>query len=170
MQSPTVAVRIGPCACPGAPHEEGDVVNLREKLGLAAGVQLQSSIIAASNSGLSGPAVTGILGEAYLLVGVESWNLVDDKGQAIPVTPQSITDQLLSDFERATVAADKADDLYATRYVVPLVNRVANSSPSTTTGGPTSVIRNGGGTKRHRPSKQSSTTTTEMAVTATTSS
>jgi hypothetical protein len=169
MQS-TVAVRIGPCACPGAPHEDGDVVNLRERLGLAQGVQLQSAIISAGQSGLSAPAITGVLGEQYLIVGVESWNLVDDKGKAIPVTPEMITEHLLSDFERGTVAADKADELYATRYVVPLVNRAANSSPSTTTGGPTSVIRNGGGTKRHRPSKQSSTTTTEMAVTATTSS
>ena len=163
MQTPTVAVRIGPCACPGEPHPDGEVVNLRERLTLSQGIQLQSAILEASKSRLGGPAATGVLSEQYLLVGVESWNLVGMDGP-IPVTPETIAEHLLSDFERGNVASNQADELYAERYILPLVQRATNSSPSTTTDESTSPTSDGGTTEPPTPSEPSWTSHTPTDV------
>jgi hypothetical protein len=168
MQSPTVAVPIGPCSCPGTPHEH-DSVDLRSKLGLAAGTMLQRLIVEANQSRPDAAELTGQLSEAYLRVGVVGWSFVDEKGKPVPVTPATLREYLLDDFERAIAVADAADDLYKVPVLGPLVLRAANSSPTTTTSESTSPTPRGGTPKRPRRSKPSSTSTTATGVTAMTS-
>lgn len=161
-----VKVRIGECQCPGAPHEDGDHVWLRPKLGLSAGVELQSIIAEATQANPRPPTavITGRLVEAYLLHGVAEWTLVDVVGP-IPVNRDTITTHLLSDFGRSQEAASVADDLYFGPVISPLVEQAQTSLRAGSTNGRTSQ-RNG---KAHKPSKRSSTTTTPTGATGKTS-
>jgi hypothetical protein len=167
MQPTSVAVPIGPCQCSGTPHEDGDVVELRERLGLAQGVQVQTVIVAARQQEQPVEVITGLLSEAYIRVGVSGWNLTDEQGKPLPVTRQTIEDRLLSDFSIGSIVSDRADTLYAETVVTPLVQAAANSSPTTTTNGSTSA-RNGGSRKPRTRSKQSSITTIPTAATSAT--
>ena len=156
------------CQCPGTPHADGDLVYLRPKLGLAAGIELQSIMQAALQSETRPTAgeVQGQLVEAYLLHGIADWTLAVDE-VAVPVTRETITEHLLSDFARAEPVADKADDLYYGPVLAPLVNRVQSFSRATSTSEPTSAPKNGSPKPRKR-SKPSSTSTTPTASTAAT--
>ena len=169
MATEDIAVPVGVCLCPGTPHEDGDFVYLRAKLGLAAGTTLQRLIVEANQNRADNADLTGKLAESYLLLGVASWNLVDDKGHPVPVNPQTITTHLLDDFARAAPVADIADGLYMGPVLAPLVQKALASSSSTTTNGLTSV-KPDGRSKRPKRSKPSSTSTTPMVVTETISS
>jgi hypothetical protein len=150
------------CRC--AEQHEHDTVNLRPRLGLAAGIAIQRLVVEANQAERPATAaeLTGTLAEAYLLHGVASWTI------AKPVTPDNIRAELLEDFARGAVVADRADDLYMAAVLAPLLKKASISSPSTSSNGSTSAPGNG-----HRPtrkrSKPSSTSTTPMAATATTS-
>lgn len=168
MTSERVPVPIGPCACPGTPHTDGDVVELRTRLGLSAGVQLQRLIVEARQNRPDSIELTGKLAESYLLVGVAGWNLVDEAGRPVPVTPDTIQAQLLADFSRSAELADKADELYMGPVLGPLVKRAASLSPTTTTAGSTSA-RGSGSSRSQRRSKRSSTSSTRTAATGKTS-
>jgi hypothetical protein len=159
---PITSVSVGPCACPGSPHPE-DKVQLRPKLGLAEGVRLQAMVVEAKQNGVDAPTLTGMLAESYLLVGVSGWNLVDDKGKPLPVTPEAIKDSLLADFDRAAPVSDAADVLYREVAIGFLVKQAASLSRSTTTNGSTSAT-GGGSPKARKQSKRSSTSTIPMAV------
>jgi hypothetical protein len=165
-----VPVRVGDCQCPGSPHPDGDLVYLRPRLGLAAGIAIQRLIVEANQDRADSAEISGQLAEAYLLHGVAGWNLVGEgEGEKpIPVNEDSIRLYLLSDFVRSAPVADAADDLYMAAVLGPLVNRALASSPTTSTSGSTSATRRGK-SKAPRPSKPSSTTTTRTAATATTS-
>jgi len=161
----TLSVPI-PCPCPGTPHEV-DQINLRVKLGLAAGIAIQRMVIDANQNRPDAAELTGLLAEAYLLHGVESWTLESD-GRPIPVSAAAIRTWLLADFGISAPIADAADKLYMAAVILPLVNRAQTSSPSTPTNGSTSRPRRGT-SKRPKPSKPSSTGTTPTDSTATTS-
>jgi hypothetical protein len=163
-----VAVGVGECQCPGAPHPDGDLIYLRPRLGLAAGIAIQRLVVEANQDRSDSAEITGRLAEAYLLHGVADWNLVGEGGKAIPVNADSIRLYLLSDFARSAPAADAADDLYMAAVLGPLVNRALASSPTTSTSASTSVTPRGK-SKARRPSKPSSTITTPTDATAATS-
>jgi hypothetical protein len=148
------------------PHEE-DIVELRLKLGLAAGTQLQRLIVEANQNRSDNAELTGKLAEAYLLVGVVGWNLVTEAGPT-PVTPETIRTQLLDDFSRSAELADKADSLYMGPVLSPLVRRAATSSRTSSTTASTSA-KPAGPSKARKRSKRSSTSTTQTVATATTS-
>ena len=167
MQTSTVPVLIGDCLCPGAPHEDGDSVYLRAKLGLAAGVAVNRMLQDARRNGTGPEELTGRITEAYLLHGVESWTLMDESGP-IPVTPETIRAHLLDDFSRAWDAANRADELYSGPILDPLVNPGRRSSSSTSSNGSTSAP-SVGSPKAPKRSKRSSTSTTPTAVTEATS-
>lgn len=168
MTTESVPVLVGECLCPGTPHEDGDYVYLRAKLGLAAGTTLQRLIVEANQNRADNAELTGKLAEAYLLLGVESWNLVTERGHSIPVIPDTIKAHLLDDFARAAPVADVADDLYMGPVLSPLVKKAVALSSTTTTNGSTSVPPNGR-SKRPKRSKPSSTSTIPTAVTDPTS-
>ena len=163
----TVAVTGVVCPCPGTPHPDGDTVELRARLGLAAGIELQQLIVKANASGQTPEAMTGLLVESYIRLGVADWTFVGEGGGAVPVNAEMIQKYILDDFTTATPVAEKANDLYEGPVLGPLVNGVANSSRSTRTGSSTS--RTGSGSQKNpKRSQQSSTGTTQTAVTATT--
>jgi hypothetical protein len=164
----SVEVRVG-CPCPGQPHPDGDIVELREKLGLAAGTAVQRLIVEANaKHGMAEAQIAGSLAEAYLLFGVEAWSFVDEQGGKLPVTELTIRAKLLSDFALAAPIADVADDLYMAPVLLPLVERAKRLSPITPTDGSTSAPPTGRPMPRKR-SKRSSTTTTPTGGTAKTS-
>lgn len=168
MTTDLIPVCVGACLCPGAPHADGDFVYLRPKLGLAAGIAVQKLIIEAktADTPLSEADLTGALAEGYLLYGVAEWTFTN--GSAIPVTHDTIREHLLSDFERAEAAADKADDLYMNPVIAPLLKKARTLSQAMSKNGSTSATRNGS-PKRQKPSKRSSTSTTQTDGTAATS-
>jgi hypothetical protein len=166
-----IAVRIGECQCPGAPHAEGDIVSLRPILDLRGGFRVKRRLIEL-NQAAYGEQNTDMaeleihLAEVYLTEGIAEWNLVDEDGVARPLTDENLAAFLFSDYSRAEAAADKADDLYRPAVLDPLVTRALNSLPDTQTSGSTSPT-NGVGRKRPTRSKRSSTTTTLTDDTAT---
>jgi len=167
-----IAVRIGECQCPGAPHPDGDFVYLRPKLDLRGGFRVKRRLIELNQAAFGEQQgdmseLEIHLAEAYLTEGIFAWNLVDEAGEDRPVTPENLAEFLFSDYSRSEVAADKADDLYRPAVLDPLVNRALSSLPDTQTNGSTSPT-NGVGRKRQRASKRSSTTTSLMDDTATT--
>jgi hypothetical protein len=164
-----VEVRVG-CPCPGHPHPDGDTVRLRPRLSLRAGTTIQRLIIDANQrKGIDQAELVGVLAEAYLLHGVESWTFVDDRDSPVVVTPEAIRAILLSDFALSAELADTADDLYNAAVILPLVNRASRSSPTSQTGGSTSRPSAGTPRSRKRP-KRSSTSTTPTGDIETTSS
>jgi hypothetical protein len=181
-------VNIGACQCPGTPHPDGDVVELRDKMGYTGGSVLQAEMAEYLSTPIRerGPwtRLNARLKGLYLEEGIEGWNLLDAEGKPIPVSTLTIREQFLDDFtqaDRATAIADAADDLYYEAVLAPLVNRLLESSPSTPTNGstsqtpstetaPTESPSTPGSPKRRKPSKRSSTTTSQMGATVTISS
>ena len=146
------------------PVEVGeDTVNLRPRLGLAAGIAIQRLVVEANQSDKPATAaeLTGLLAEAYLLHGVASWSFPE------PVTPDNIRKRLLDDFERGAPVADVADGLYMAAVIAPLLKRALTSSPSTSSNGSTSA-HGSGAQSRPKRSKRSSTSTSLMDDTETT--
>jgi hypothetical protein len=163
MDTTNVPVLVGACLCPGTPHQDGDFVYLRAKLGLAAGTTLQRLIVEANQERNDSAELTGKLAEAYLLVGIESWDLQSPDGEPIPVNPGSIKEQLLDDFERSAPVADKADDLYMGPVLSPLVRRAVELSSTSMTNGSTSA-KPAGRSKARKRLKPSSITTIPTAA------
>lgn len=156
------------CPCPGTPHSEGDIVELRPKLGLAAGVRLQQMIVEARKAGGDAAVLTGALIETYLLVGVCGWTFVNQDGKPVPVNEDTIRAHLLDDFDRASPVADQADALYGQTVLGPFVVPRSKPSPATSTA-PSTSAKSAGSKKPRRPSRSSSTSTSQTGVTATTS-
>ena len=161
-----IAVPGVECPCPGKPHSEGDIVELRDRLGLAAGARLQHLLIASRTNEDNAAEVTGHLVEAYLLVGVCGWTFVDEAGKPVPVTEDNVRSILLEDFGLAYPVAEKADELYHQAVIGPLLNGASKPSRTTSTDASTSA-REGGSAKPPKRSKPSSTSTTQTGVTAT---
>ena len=153
-----IEVNIGACQCPNTPHADGDVVRLRERLGLAAGIAVQKLIIEANtaDNNIEGARRTGLMAEGLLLYGVESWNLVGLDGHPLPVSPETIRVQLLDDFERGQVASEKADDLYSLAVLSPLLKQVRTLSPPSPRDGSTSATGSSEKAKAASPSTRSS--------------
>jgi hypothetical protein len=118
-----VPVRVRDCACPGTPHgEEGDIVLLAPKPSLACGLAAQGDMIQA---GTDGKLLYQLWRVTYLRHGVVGWNLVDDRGKPVPLD----IEELLSDYELAGPAAEKADELYGEVVLRPLLARLQAISP-----------------------------------------
>lgn len=163
-----------PCICPpkgdAVRHPDGDIVTLRETLGFQAVVTLRFAVQVTKENdpNASIAQILGVLSEHYILAGVESWTVVDDKNKPVEVTPTALRERLLTNLDAAMTVADKADDLYLA-VMLPLLNRVSTSSPPTPTSGSTSPTTGTSDTPR-KPSKRSSISTIPTAGTEATSS
>jgi hypothetical protein len=153
------------CTCPpkadGEPRHAQDTVVLRDVLSPRARRALIYDLSLLGDEGTMGDKLA-TLNEGYVLRGVESWTLVDEKGKAIPVTPAMITEQLID--RPNDVVATAADDLYTEVVLLPLLLGASSYSPSTPTAAQMSAATNGQ-TPQRKPSKRSSTSTTPMVVT-----
>jgi hypothetical protein len=163
------------CICPPRAdgterHPDGDTVTLRERLDFRAALAARNSIVMLKNEDPDATSgdILATLTETYLLGGVESWSLVDERGKPVEVSRTAIRERLLSHVDAAMIVGDAADELYAASVILPLLKRAQDSSPPTPTSASTSATM-APSPKRPKPSKRSSITTIPTAATATTS-
>lgn len=107
-----------------------------------------------------------VLTEQYILNGVESWTLVDEKGKSLPVTKPNLRSILLANDEAANDVAEAADEQFSAQVLGPLVVAESTSSPPGPMDDSTSATKNSG-TPSPKPSSQSSTSTTPTGGTGT---
>jgi hypothetical protein len=164
------------CACPpkaeGEPrHPDGDTVNLRTKLDSRSALAMRWSVIQlkADDPDASVAEILGVMSEQYLLHGIESWTLVDEKGKPLPCTKANIRTRILAqDLEAIMPVVEEADELYMGIVILPLAAGASTSSPGSQTDASTSPPTESEPTPLKR-SRRSSTTTSRTAATATTS-
>jgi hypothetical protein len=166
----TIACLCPPLTSGDTRHPAGDEVHLRERLDFRAAATMRNVIafMQAEDEGASVPEILAALTEHYLLLGVESWTLVDARNKPIEVSKATIREHLLSHPDVAMEVGDAADELYSEAVIAPLVAKAQRSSPPSRTNGSTSATRRSPAPPRKR-SRPSSTTTTPTDDTATTS-
>jgi len=144
-----ISVRFRDCSCPGTPHPEGDIAELRPYLDYPGGAEALAAI-----ASLEGDMVrmAEVLGPVFIRRGVVSWNLLDDDGEPVPVTREALEGLR---WEDAYELADKADDLYGGQVLAPLVKRASTPSKGGRTNGSTPPRRKSS-PRRPRPSPSSS--------------
>jgi hypothetical protein len=126
-----VAVDIGPCACEGQPHES-DLVFLAPALSMSGGMAAQGAI---SKSDGDPVVLQELLADIWIRHGVVDWNLLDDKGQPIPLTSENVT-AALPYGKGGRLVSERADELYAEDILAPLVQRLERlSQPGSTPSG-----------------------------------
>jgi len=135
-----------PCICPALPdgeprHRDGDEVGLRERLDFLAVSTIKQNLGAMylDDPAAGVPEVLGVLQEQYVIHGVESWTVVDERGKPVPATKSAIRDLLLTRFDAADIVAEAADELYREAVTLPLLRKALRSSLPGPTGGSTSV-------------------------------
>ncbi len=154
-----------PCICPlkdgQTRHEAGDTVTLHERLDFRAATTARNTVamMKQEDDDVSTAEILAGLTEVYLLLGIASWSVVDDRGKAVEPNKQTIRQYLLSNPDVAMLVGDAADELYSDSVIAPLVARASMSSQPTPM--PASTSRtNGSGPKNRTRSKPSSTITT----------
>ena len=126
-----IVVDIGPCECAGQPHES-DVVYLAPALSMSGGMAAQGAI---ATSGGDALRLQELLADIWVRHGVVGWNLLDDRGNDIPLTPDNIA-RALPYGKGGRLVAERADDLYAEDILAPLADRLRKlSQPGPTPSG-----------------------------------
>ena len=162
-----------PCICPrkgdAVRHPGGDTIELKDKLDFRAVATIRWAIAIAQETdpGASMAEQFGLITEHYVLEGVASWSLVDDKGKPVEVTKAAIREHLLPHPE-AQAVGDAAEARYQA-VMLPLLRGESTSSPPSPTTESTSPTT-GSSEKARKPSKPSLTSISQTDATATTSS
>jgi len=143
---------------------------LRERLDFRAALTARNTMVLLKEEDpdVSSAEILAALTETYLVLGVESWSLVDAKGKPLPVSKAAIREVLLTKPDIAMEVGDAADALYSAAVILPLLARAQTSSPPTPTTESTSA-KTPSLPKPPKPSKRSSITTIPMAATGATS-
>lgn len=163
-----------PCPCPstgtGSPHET-DTVTLRDRLDFRSGVTIRKALGLLYNDDPDAQFsdVLGILTEQYLLLGIESWTLIDEKGEPLPVTKPAIRAFMEAHPEDAMDIGNSGDALYNQQVLLPLLTRGSTPSPDSPTDESTSAT-DGTNPTPPTPSRPSLITTSQTAVTEPTTS
>jgi len=126
-----IEVRARNCACPGAPHEEGDVVFLLPTIDIEGGLEAEADLLEAIQkfpipermSKREEDAATTARGRflrpkwfvTFLLHGAVGWNLVDAEGEPVPFDAK----QLVADYSLGRMPGDKAADMYGPGVLEP---------------------------------------------------
>jgi hypothetical protein len=95
-------VELGPCECPGKPHDT-DTVRIRESLSYADYLHL--------NDAASSGAMEGVW--ALFNMRVAGWSLVDEKGKPLPLSRavwQNLSTDVASKIQDAIGDIDNADE------------------------------------------------------------
>jgi hypothetical protein len=174
------------CICPpkagAVRHPDGDEITFKKALDFKsmAIIRWEIAIRQARDPKASLAEHFGAVTELYVLYGVESWTLVDAKGQPIDVSTSEIRERLLPSAQ-AQAIGDQADQTYQA-VMLPLLLQGSPSSPPTPTDESTSPktddsesqtaseenSKSSSSPTRQKPSKQSSISTIPTAATATT--
>jgi hypothetical protein len=72
-----IEVRVRDCACPDAPHPDGDIVYLRPKIGLEGGIAAQQALAKADGDV---EVLTRLWLSLFVRYGATGWNLRDETG------------------------------------------------------------------------------------------
>ena len=161
-----------PCVCPvltsGAARHESDTVTLRDTLGFRAGRTVRNAIVVSrtNDPDASIAEILAMLTEVYLIEGIESWSLVDQKNKPIEVDRHSIRTFMNEHQEEAGAVGDEADTLYQEMVLGPLVRKASTSSQPTRTGASTSATTGSTSTRRKRSKPSSTTTSRTDGITA----
>lgn len=142
-----VEVNIGACDCPGSPHADGDLVYLAPRLSMAGGMAAQGVIADAMGDTIR---LQELLADLWVRYGVIGWNLVDERGEPMPLTPENVA-AALPYGKGGRLVAERADDLYAEDILAPLVERAGKLSSR---GSTTSTPRATSATRRSTPKPQ----------------
>ena len=153
------------CICPpksnGDPrHVNGDTVTLRDHLPFRAGLAARNTVILLKqeDSEATTADILASLTEVYLLEGIESWTLYDDKGKQVPVSRSTIRAFMADHVDEAMTVGEEADGLYSASVIDPLVRRAATFSQPTQTTNSMSAT-NGSSPTPLKRSKRSSIST-----------
>jgi hypothetical protein len=142
-----IPVRFRDCSCPGTPHPDGDVAELRPYLDFAGGAEALAAVTVVDEDGTTShfrpvEEWAQYIGPVYIRRGVADWNVVDEDGDPVPVTREAL--EALR-YEEAYELANRADDLYGGQVLAPLVKRANALSKAG---------RTNGSTPRPRPSSR----------------
>ena len=152
------------CICPltstGKPRHEYDKIELKPVLDFRSALTVRNAIglLYQDDPEATAAEVLAAMSETYILVGIKSWTLVDDKNKPVPVSHLAIRERLLPNWDAASAVAEQADDLYSDKVILPLLNRGSTSSPPTPIAASTSAVTGSASMPRKR-SKQSSIST-----------
>lgn len=141
----TEPFRFRDCACPGSPHPNGDTVTFRLRLDFDAALEALQRIF-------DGPADSRRAMKVYLLRGPEAWNLLDEDGEPVDLTPEALEELPFADQYEI---AEAADTIYGSQVLSPLERRMKRLSGN----GPTSSTsrrRKGSSSSRPTPLRPSS--------------
>jgi hypothetical protein len=162
-----------PCVCPslstGAPRHQVDIVTLRDKLGFLGGLAVRNTIIVTRQEDPEANLgkILASMSEVYVLEGIESWSIVDQRNKPVEVTPSNIRAFLDEHVDQAWLIADAAQNIYQEQVIDPLVRQGSKRSPLTPME-PSTSATTGSAPKPRKRSKPSSISTTPMDDTATT--
>lgn len=123
-----VPVRVRDCACPDAPHEDGDVVYLLPQLSLEGGAAAEFDLMQTQDVADEQRRTFALLARwtaTFVRYGAVAWNFLDDKG---PVPFDAET--LVSDYALSRLVAGKANELYSEAVTAPLLEAAAAANPS----------------------------------------
>jgi hypothetical protein len=157
------------CPCPdrgeGRPHET-DTVTLRDKLDFKQGVTIRKALglLYTEDPDAGFADVLGVLTEQYLLLGIESWTLVDAKGEKVTASKPAIRALMDAHPETAMDIGNQADALYNEQVLLPLLTRSSTPSPDSPTAESTSAT-DGTSPTPPTPSRPSLISTSQTADT-----
>ena len=146
FDSTPVEVNIGACDCPGSPHADGDIVYLAPRLSMPGGMAAQGVIAEAAGDPIR---LQEMLADLWLKHAVIGWNFLDERGQPVPLTVDSLA-VALPYGKGGRLVAERADDLYAEDIIAPLAERLEKLSRPGPTGDSTSPTRTRTRTRRSR--------------------
>lgn len=148
-----VEVPIGECRCPESPHPDGDVVFLRDKPDMDMGLAARG--VLAQKQGFVGEAEAAFY-SVFVRHGVVAWNVLNDKGEPVPLTHANILDRLTW-AEGGAIVAVRATVLYQDAVLDPLALANAALMPRSHINGSTSPTPTSGASipKSSRPSSHS---------------
>ena len=152
-----VEVDLGPCECPGTPHQEGDKAWLRPRLTAEGGYRAMHVLMTSAQNGEE--VTAGALGMVFLVDGLVEWTLLDDAGSPIPTDEEMLRSGALDWDTTLAPIAERAAVLYTESVIAPLRRgRSAPSLPGPMEGSTSPT--NGSSTKPPMPSAPSTTPTT----------
>ncbi len=155
------------CVCApkadGSPrHADGDTVTLRPTLEFRPALAIQNEALLVKTEDPDAPTgeILAALSESYLIFGIESWTLADDKGKRLEVTRPNIRAFMNANPAEAFTIANEAESLYERQVMRPLMRRVSAYLPTTPTT-PLTSVPNGSRQGRPKQPKPSSITTSQ---------
>ena len=112
-----VEVDIGPCECPGTPHEDGDKAWLRPRLTAEGGYRATHILATAEDA----DETAGALGVCFLVDGLVRWTLLDEAGEPVPHDEVMLRSGALDWETTLSPIAERAGVLYTDSVLNPLL-------------------------------------------------